>query len=559
VLLSVLVYAGALRHGFIWDDPQVLEQLRHMHGVRDLLVPPEAVPRFYYRPLNFLTFAIDRALGGEAPFWFHATVIAWHAAATGLVYLLGCQILGERFRAESCAAALLFAIHSIHVESVAWIAGRSDVIATALVIAAVLASARVRRGWTAWVAGGLLLAGLLVKEVAVAGLILVPARDFFFERRLLWRRYLPLAAAAAAYLVLRRIGLGTLTPGLPVEQDAGRIAWSVLAAVGWYASKLLVPVNLSAYVPVVPDGAAYVAAGSAVCALIAATVLGGLRKRGGAVPAFLALWFGATLAPSLVVIVRRSASVLLADRYLYLPSVAGVLVVGWLLAHLRPVGRSAWRAAAAAVVVLAIVGAARCVDRTRVWADDLVFWTDTARSTPGEGLPHRELGSALMRRNRLDEAESEFRAALRSTDTLAGRVMANNNLGNLYLRRDQFGPAERAFEAAIRIHEDAFLYNGLARVAMKRAEAAQARGAQSEVVRRVLKARALLEKAIELDAGDYKSHALLGQVLLSLGQREAARRHLETALRIQPHGAVADTSRRFLAELGERAAGRAEP
>ena len=328
---------------------------------------------------------------------------------------------------------------------------------------------------------------------------------------------------------------------------------------GWYASKLLLPVNLNAYVPVVPDSAAYAAAGIAVCMLIVATVLAGLARRGGAVPAFLALWFGATLAPSLGVIVRRSASVLLAERYLYLPSVAGVLVVGWLLTRLRPVGRGAWRAAAAAMVVLAAAGAARCVARTRVWADDLVFWTDVARSTPGEGLPHRELGNALMRRNHLDEAESEFRAALGSTDTLVGRVMADNNLGNLYLRRDQFDQAEEAFEAAIRIHEDAYLYNGLARVAMKRAEAAQARGDQSEVVRQVLKARELLEKAIELDAADYKSHALLGQVLLSLGQRDAARRQLETSLRIQPRGAVADTSRRFLATLGPAPPGRAEP
>src|SRR6185369_2386515 len=101
------VYAPAARNGFVWDDPLVFQQLDHFHSIGDLLVPPAAVPRFYYRPLIFLTFILERTLGGPQPWLFHATVIVWHVVATFLVFLLGLRLLGGAQGAAASLAALL--------------------------------------------------------------------------------------------------------------------------------------------------------------------------------------------------------------------------------------------------------------------------------------------------------------------------------------------------------------------------------------------------------------------------------------------------------------------
>src|SRR5262245_23827597 len=88
VAVAVLVYLPALRNGFIWDDPLVLRQLRAIRTWGDLVIMPPQIPRYYYRPLIFVSYLVDRALGGEAPFWFHLSVVAFHALNCLLVFRL---------------------------------------------------------------------------------------------------------------------------------------------------------------------------------------------------------------------------------------------------------------------------------------------------------------------------------------------------------------------------------------------------------------------------------------------------------------------------------------
>jgi len=566
---AVLAYAGSFGHGFIWDDPLVLEQLRAFHSLRDLVVTPDAVPKFYYRPFIFLTFLLDRALGGEQPFWFHATVIGWHAAVSVLVFVLARAVLGERTATTArtartvrtagsaaisgdvaaCLAATLFAVHPVHVESVAWIAGRSDVIATAWVIVTVLLSERTRERWTAFAAGASLFLALCSKEMAVAGLVLVPLWNLCREGKLYWVRYAPLALAAALYFALRQGSLGTVGGGIPTGEGAATLARELLAALGWYAAKMLVPVGLNAYVPEVPGGAAFVIGGAACTAI----GLGGAAlawARGQAVVAFLVVWFFVTLAPSLAVILRRSASAEVAERYLYLPSVAAAVLVGFLLLELGRRSPQAGRVGAALAGVLALVFTGQSLVRGEVWADEVRFWSDVVAKSGAYMLPHRELGDAYMRRDQLDLAEAAMEAGLDKKGTREDRVMLSNNLGNLYFRRNRLDEAEAAFKAGLDSLPHPFLYSGLGRVAMRRAELAQARGDQKAAVREVLAARDALRQSIALDPNNDKSHALLGQVLLSLDDRAGAREHLQRSLAIRPTGPVADTTRQFLARTG---------
>jgi Flp pilus assembly protein TadD len=544
IVAAIVVYAPAARNGFVWDDPLVLQQLEHFHSVGDLLVPPAVVPKFYYRPLTFLTFLIDQAFGGSNPWLFHVTVIVWHLAASALVFALALRLLGAAHRVEASVAALVFAVHPVHVESVAWIAGRSDVIATVFVLLAVYLGGQVRRPWTAWAAALALLLGCWAKEVALAALVLIPARDLCVDRTFYARRYVPLGLATATYFGMRYAGIGSVGGGLPSEAVAAELVRDVIAASGWYAVKTLVPIHLNAYVPRIPAGPAYALVGLAVLAVAAVATVSGWR-RNWSIAVFAFAWWFIGLVPSLMVIIRRSASAVLAERYAYLPSVGAVLLLGWLLTRVSSATQR--RIATAVVVVLALVGVVHARQRISVWSDNLSFWSDVVNKVPDESLPHRELADALMAQNRLDEAEPHYQAALTTHSDREGRVMAFNNLGNLYMRRKRYDDAEAAYKNGVDLYPHPKLFGGLGRLAIERAREAKS---DAEAVRQLQVAQNVLTRAVAGDPQDYRSQNLLGQVLFNMGKREEAKQLFEASLRIQPTGPIADIARNYLAQIG---------
>src|SRR5262245_8417242 len=246
--IAVLVYLPALGNGFIWDDPLVLEQLRAIRAWRDLVVMPPQIPQYYYRPLIFVSYLADRAVGGENPFWFHLSVIALHALNCVLVFRLVAALFRDDV-ALAAASAVLFAVLPTHVESVAWMAGRSDVIVCTFLLLTVLLFLRRDTAWSAWLGGATFFLALLSKEMAVSALLVVPALDWLSTRRLYWQRYIPLLVAAVAYFTLRQGSVGALVGGTPAPVAPALLALDVLRAVGFYVVRSLVPVGLCAYIP----------------------------------------------------------------------------------------------------------------------------------------------------------------------------------------------------------------------------------------------------------------------------------------------------------------------
>lgn len=92
---AIVVYARSISGGFIWDDPFVLQQLRAIQSLRDLLTPPPIIPRFYFRPLIFVSYLFDRALGGEAPFWFHVSVLVFPTTNVVLAFVLARRLFAD--------------------------------------------------------------------------------------------------------------------------------------------------------------------------------------------------------------------------------------------------------------------------------------------------------------------------------------------------------------------------------------------------------------------------------------------------------------------------------
>ena len=555
VLAAVVVYLPALRNGFIWDDPTVILQVRAIRSIGDLVVLPPIIPRFYYRPFIFLTYLIDRGLGGETPFWFHASVIGWHALTTLLVFILARRLFPGEWLIAS-GGALLFATFPTHVESVAWMAGRSDVVVCALVLLTVLLCMMREQTWTAWAGGAALLLATLSKEMAVACVPLVPLMDLMSTRRLYWSRYVPLLLATGMYFLLRNHGLGVYVGGLPATAPADELVIDVVRALGFYLVRTVLPVQLCAYIPDIPQASLYLTAGF-IGPLVALAGIVACMRRGAWPLAFLITWFFVTLAPSLMVLIRRSASAVVADRYLYVPTVGSCIALAWALVrlaerqHLRP----QWPTTA--IAVLCLLFSMEVIPYTHNWTDNLTFWTAIAAQQPADALPYRAIAEAQQDAGKLEDAERSLQRALTAKTDDEGQATTYNNLGNLYRRMARYEDALHQFDMAIKIAPHPIFYHNTGMALMAQIQAEQSHGDQAGVRRDIVKAREAFEQALALGATPAalraysewepaKTHALLAQVLMSLGDRTGAREHLDTALRLEPTGPVADLVRQYM-------------
>lgn len=558
VVAALAVYTPSLNGGFIWDDPLVLQQLRAIGSLRDLFILPPIIPKFYFRPIVFATYLVDRALGGETPFWFHASVLAFHTGNVLLVWIFASRLFPRQWLIPA-GGALLFAVYPTHVESVAWMAGRSDVIVCTFVLITMLLFLDRQRAWAPWLGGVTFLLAAFSKEMALACAVLVPFLDLLRLQRVAWRRYLPLAIGIVVYFALRRQALGAFIGGLATGAPPSELVGELLRAAGFYVVRAIVPMPLCAYIPAVPAGAGYLLIGLLAPLLGAALIAFAWRQDRWPL-AFLAAWFFVTLLPSLTVIVRRSASAPVADRYLYVPSVASCLLLSWAVVRLAERRQLAGRWVLAAFAVVGLLLGAQSTHYARVWGDDLSFWSDVATKVPDDALPHRELAGALERRNRLDDAARELQRALAAKSSPEGQAMTYNEIGTLYRHMARYSEAENAFETGIKIRPHPILYHNLGMALMSHLEEEQRQADRAAVARDITRARDAFERALRLGdiAGSEqgfpqwdaaKTHALLGQVLFSLGDRAAAREHLETALRLEPNGPVADITRRYMQRL----------
>ncbi len=368
LLLAVIVYAPAPWGEAIYDDTVMLErQLPNFQTITDALVLERddivAMPGTYYRPVVILSYMFDRTLysGWLGTGGYHLSNVIFHVFTTFFVWLLARRMLCRSQYSDvgALAAAAIFAVHPIHVETVSWISGRSDLLATLFIVPSVIAALRWRDHGSVWsLALGALsyLLALMSKEVAYATLLLVPASFLLMpdpgtpvsapkgtgtkraaQGAFTW------VATGVAYLSVTAIYL-ILKPntgtGLTIEFTGDSVS-HLLRATGYYLIKVLIPWPQSGFVTwnLMP--------GLTVCVLLIVLAIGitvaGARRwikfREGLL-LYVMLWFGAALAPSMVIAISPVIRNPVAERYLYLPSVAMALLAGMIIGWHSPIAGS---------------------------------------------------------------------------------------------------------------------------------------------------------------------------------------------------------------------------
>ena len=387
-LCAALAYAGSLWNGFAGDDFHVIQANPLVHAPTGLW---RAFGQPYweatlYRPLTMASYSLDWMIGGPA--WFHAVNVCWQAGVAALVAWIAYRWAGA---SAALVAGVLFAVHPVHVEAVANVVGRAELMATAFSLLALYGAVAGRSAvWTA-AAWGL---GLLSKETAAVAPALVAmawAADLGPrpDRGRLARLSVAWGIVGAAYVGARELVLHSSTTHVelaPVFAGATflGVRLTALSALPDVVRLLLAPLTLRADYSPAERVAATGPLDPLVLAGVAIVVLGALAfvrlwKRGRRLEAYGLAWIAVAFLP--VANLVFPTGVFIAERTLYLPSVGLALAVGSWARNLA--GSRLW----GALVVLGLAGGIRTAMRVPVWrsGEDLVFsiLEDSPRSYVG--------------------------------------------------------------------------------------------------------------------------------------------------------------------------------
>jgi tetratricopeptide (TPR) repeat protein len=464
VLLVAVVFGQTVRFEFVaLDDPgYVAENEQVLSGLtlEGLRWAATTTAMGNWHPLTWLSLMLDAEIGGPAPAIFHLTNVLLHAANTLLLFGLLERATGDRW--PSVFVAALFAVHPLHVESVAWVAERKDVLSTLFWLLATLAYVR----WVERPSAGryaLVLAALAAGLAAKPMLVTLPITLLLLDAwplasspgRTLRRRAaekLPLfvlSAAAAALALWAQARTGAVAP-VEAYPLGTRVANAVVASVR-YACDLFWPAGLA--VPYPYDAAGLtplrVGASAALLAAVTALALTQARRR----PYLLVgwLWYLVTLAPviGLVQVGEQGR----ADRYTYVPLIGLFVMIAWstsdspLARHALAVRRVLAAAGAAAVALLAALAWVQ----TSHWRNSETLFTHALRVTEDNKTAHQALGLVLHRRGALEEAMAHYREALRISPT---SVESHRNLAAALGEAGRHAEALEHHRAAVRLAPD---------------------------------------------------------------------------------------------------------
>ena len=529
--ISALVvgsYIPAFFAGFVWDDEIITETVvRDWSGLWHIWFSPTEITREgHYWPLVYTTFWLEHKLWGYAPTGYHVVNVVLHLGNALLLWRLARRLTVP----GAWLLAAVFAVHPLHVESVAWVIERKDLLSTLFYLAAFSTWVRFaedpcpefgRRRYL--LALALFVLGLLCKSIVVT----LPAA-------LLIRHWWQWGRVTAADLLRLTpffvVGLVTVAADTLFYQsrEAVFLGYSIIErvliaahALWFYAGKLLWPVGLAVIYPhwavsvADPWAWVYVAAAGAVAA-----GLWLLRHRIGRGPLAGALFFAVTLSPVLgFVDYGYMQFSFVADRYQYLAGIGVTAVLVGAAAHGAGRLPETWRrgAAGAAAVILIVLGILTW-RQAGVYRDEVTFFTHVVSYNPTARGAQQNLGHALLAVQRPEEG---LAASLTATEQDPDDVKAHANVGVALIRLGRLDEAERRLRHVLTLDPRSMI------VIQNLGEALRKQGRLEESLE-------FYRTAIRMDSGNALPHAAMGHALFHLKRYEESLQSLNRALALDP-------------------------
>ena len=567
-LITLLVYLPAARDGFINYDDQdyvtensVVQKGLTWTGIKWAFTTGHASN---WHPLTWLSHMADCELFGLNAGAHHFVNVLFHTANAVLLLLLLFRLTGALW--PSAFVAALFAWHPLHVESVAWISERKDVLSTFFALLTLLAYTRYAqkksrvesrasradttvpalgsRLWTFDYTLALIFfaLGLMSKPMLVTLPFVMLLLDYWPLQRLStlnpparrstaktaqsstcrrlalekWPFFLLAAASCVVTFLVQSQRSGDAVASLELVPLHYRVC-NALAAYGLYLLKMVWPVGLAVFYPL-PEHLTWLLL-AATSSAVVLVIISSLVWRAGRAHAYLPvgwLWFLGTLVPVIGLVQVGAAA--LADRYTYIPSIGVFIAVTFGLCELAGRFQFPPKAIATAAAVILATCLILTENQLRYWRDSETLFAHALAVTKNNHVAHVNLGVALEQKGKLNEALAEYRAA----EELAPELYhIHNNLGNLL---DNLGhPREALIEYrwAVLLNPNLpSLHNGAGMVLVEL-------GRFDEALRQ-------FEEASRLDPAYPWAHLEIGKLRLKQGRDAEAIDEFRTALRIDP-------------------------
>ena len=538
-VITFIAYESVLRDGFIWDDNSYVTQnhaLRSLDGLRRIWSEPRSSPQYY--PLVFSSFWVEYHLWGGQPLGYHVVNILLHSLNAFLLWrvLLRLNVPG------AVLAALIFALHPVQVESVAWITERKNLLSTAFYLLAMLAYFRFRpltedaaigsRDWRFYLlAIALFLGALLSKTVACS----LPAVILLLTWWKKGRIEKPDVVALSPMFAIGAV-LGMVTVWLETKHvGASGAEWSLSfvqrcllsgRALWFYAGKLFWPHEFTfIYARWEIDPRSWWQYLYPLAALAVLTSLWVFRRRIGRGPLVAACAFAITLFPALgffdIYPFRYS---FVADHFQYLASAGLIaLVVSGVTTNYERIEQPSRQVGAVVIAVALVILGTTTWRQGRIYLGVETLWRDTLAKNPDCWMAWNNLGSVLFGEGKSGEAIAHYEQALRVNPNVAE---AHYNLGTALFQMGRVKDAIGHYEQAIRLKANfAEAHSSLGIALVSQGKSGQA--------------ITHYEQALTINPDYAEAHNNLGLALGRLGKSSEAITHYEQALRINPDYAEA--------------------
>jgi len=542
--ITLAVFGQTIRYDFVnfdddlyvYNSPAIKAGLT-LKGITFAVISQHAGN---WHPLTTISHMVDCQLYGLNAGCHHATNVVLHIIAVLLLF----QVLRQMTDApwKSAVVAALFAVHPLHVESVAWVSERKDVLSAVfffLTLGAYVHYAQSRSIMRYLLVTVLFVAGLMAKSMLVTAPVVLILLDYWPLNRI--RGQQADVGRPLLELVIEKIPLFVLSAGACVitfvlqKRATGAIPplpllWrleNALASYVIYIWKTLWPTRLGVFYPHPNNTLSIGQVIFAVALLVAVTAAAAIFRSQR--PYLLTGWFWYVVMLFPVIGVIQVGEQGHADRYTYLPSIGLFLVAVWFTADIAKVRRSQSRlvVATAITTVLLPVLAWTAFVQTSYWRNSRTLWNHALAVTSDNDVAHNNLGYLCAERGELDEAISHFESAakIRSGKTNphydAGSAFVQMNLADALARKDRSDEAMVHYEEAIRLqpyYADAY-YN--------RGNVLFAKGRIDEAI-------ADWEWTLQLQPNDADAHTSLGNAFLRQGSFKDAIAQYEMAVALAP-------------------------
>jgi len=542
-LLAFAVYRRTLTNGFVFDDsPLIVENpfILNPHFWKHIFTGDAWAfqgghSSLFYRPLQFSIYWLIYRLAGSDPTPFHLVNLTLYAATGWLVYRLGRKLVPSETAA--LVGAVLWLVHPLHVEAVAWISALPDLGAGFFYLLAFLLFCNAETAGRRKLENHLLaalafLTALFFKEMALSFPLMALAYWFFFpasEKGGRWKEkaahWLLYVAVAFAYLLIRYAVLGHMAATAHLWKISPRVFSAGVALLGQHAKLFFLPLHMDVFRSFDFTSSFHSPwAWLTLAALIGAASLRRRDPRAG----FLLIWWGVALLP--VLDIRQLSFPQVADRFSYLPSVGWCLAISYLwLEKLAPLAPRVWprRLMLAPLAFLFCFWMLETIQVVPNWRNNEAWTRRTGEQSPDSVVLHLQLAENLMFKEGKDEAAlREYEEAKRlnqaSSWPMAGFGYAYNlGLGRIALRQGRREEAIVLFQRAVQ-------------VAPQFTEAYDLLGSTYFAQRDFAQAAAYFQRAVSANPYDLNAHFYLGTCWMKLGNFRQAADQFHTARFVDP-------------------------